>query len=291
MKKILLLTDFSAASHNALQFARSIFSDTVADFHLLCAHPAEPNYLEGSKPVAKSTRLTHANPLHAIVTKLRREATNDWHTFRSSSLPGKALEVVEQVVKAEVYDFVVIGPQPDDDSTDVLFDNSAIALVRQLRANVLLVPVNAIARPIRQVVLAVDFANLKNCKLLDPVKEFVLLRGAGLTLLNIDTPDKKAIDIEREAHIRQFLLPIEPTIARLKATSAKEGIDAYLNEHPVDLLVTIPQRESRTDALTGSSVIHSSAHALPVPLLRLYDDGSNDLPHPINGLTNGDYAL
>jgi hypothetical protein len=39
MKKILLLTDLSEASRNALTFARSFFSDTVADFHLLCVYP------------------------------------------------------------------------------------------------------------------------------------------------------------------------------------------------------------------------------------------------------------
>lgn len=286
MKKILLLTDFSTASCNALRFARSLFSDTVADFHLLSAHPAEPNDGFDSRPVAEVGHSTYADQLHATVMGLRREATNDWHTFRSSDKPGHPLRVIEQAIKAEGYDFVVIGPQPDDDDTNVLFGNSTIALIRQLRANVMVVPVNALMRPIRHVVLAADFANLKNCKLLGPVKEFVLLKGADLTLLTIDMPDEDAIRIEREAHIRQFLLPVEPTIARLKATSAKEGIDAYLNGHPVDLLVTIPQRESRTDALTGSSVIYSSAHMPPVPLLRIYDDGSNDLPEQVDDISS-----
>lgn len=291
MKKILLLTDFSEASRNALSFARSFFADTLADFHLLCAHPMELGDFHSSEPVAKSIGSTYADQLHAIVTGLRGEATNDWHTFLSSSQPGKALDIIEQAINAEGYDFVIIGPQPDDDDTIELFTNSATSLVRQLKANVLLVPVNARPRLIRQVVLAADFANLKNSKLLGPLKELVTLKGASLTLLIIDMPGDDAIQLERAAHIRQFLLPVEPTVARLKATSAKEGIDAYLNEHQVDLLVTIPQRESRTDALTGSRIIHSSAHTPPVPLLRLYDDGSNDLPKQIDDVSNVKHTL
>ena len=291
MKKILLLTDFSEASHNALEFARSFFGDTVADFHLLCANALETANPDAPNPdaIVPPTRPNYADRLHTVVTDLRREVTNDWHTFRSSSLPGKALEVVEQAVKAEVYDFVVIGPQPDE--TNELFGNSAIALVRRLKANVLVISGDARSRPIHQIVLAADFANLKNSKLLGPLKELVTLKGAALTLLTVDTPDKDIIRVEREAHIRQFLTPIVPFIVRLKSPNAKRGIDAYLTAHPVDLLVTIPSYNSRTQTLTSGRVTRPQAFAPAVPLLTLYDDGSNDHPRLIEDLSNADYAL
>lgn len=287
MKKILLLTDFSEASQNALAFARSFFSDTVADFHLLYAHPVEPNEGNNAKPVTETTRAAYVDQLQAIVTGLRREATNDWHTFRSSDRLWYPREVVGQAAKAEAYDFVVIGPQQND--TDGLFGNSAIALVRQLKLNVLVVPIDADAqRPIRQVVLAADFANLKNSKLLSPLKELVTLKGATLTLLTIDTPGKDIVHVEQEAHIRRFLNPIEPLVTRLVASNAKQGIDAYLTENLADLLVTIPK--SQTDTLTSSRVTRQPAFAPLVPLLTLYDDGSDDLPQPINDLSTIEYA-
>lgn len=281
MKKILVLTDFSEASRYALAFAHSFFGDIVVDFHLLCVHPPEPDI----QPIAEATC---DDQLRDIVLALRREATNDWHTFRSSTSPGNLAKVVGQAVAAEVYDFVVIGANKD--GTSVLFGRSATALIRGLKANVLIVPVDTPSRPVRQVVLAADFANLKNSKLLGPVKELALLKGATLTLLTIDTPDKEAIQLGREAHIRLFLHPIEPTITRLNASEAKLGIDAYLTEHPVDLLVTIPQHKGRTDALTGCRITRSLTHTPPVPLLRLYDDGSNDLPEQIDELSTANQA-
>jgi nucleotide-binding universal stress UspA family protein len=281
MKKILVLTDFSEVSRYALAFAHSFFGDTIVDFHLLCVHPPEP----GIQPVAEATC---DDQLRDVVLALRREATNDWHTFRSSSSPGNLVKVVGQAVEVAVYDFVVIGANKDGASK--LFGRSATTLIRGLKANVLVVPVDTPSRPVRQLVLAADFANLKNSKLLGPVKELVLLKGATLTLLTIDTPDKDAVQLEREAHIRQFLLPVEPTVTRLKAFEAKLGIDAYLTEHPVDLLVTIPQHKGGTDALTGSRITHSLAHTPPVPLLRLYDDGSNDLPEQVDDLSTANHA-
>lgn len=285
-----MLTDFSEASRNALSFAQSFFSDTLADFHLLNVYPAQTDGFNGLKHNAESARLADASQLNAIVTELRQQATNDWHTFHSSALPGKPIEVIEQLVKAGEYDFVVIGPQQNE--TNGFFGNSAIGLVHELKANVLVVPTDAVARPIYQVVLAIDFARLKNSKLLSPLKDFVTLKGALLTLLSIGTPEKKAIHPEQELHIRQFLKPIKPAIAHLDAPSAKAGIDAYLAEHPVDLLVTIPHYKSlASHAQSGHSEAHPQAYTPLVPLLTLYDDGSNDLPELVDDLSNVDFAL
>ena len=289
MKKILLLTDLSEVSRNTLQFARSFFSDTLVDFHLLCVHPAEPNSQHNPILAVKLPRSPYADQLTGVVSELRREVTNDWHTFRSTACPGQLSEVVQRLLEAERYDFVVVGTNPGDANES--FGNGAIALIRQLNANVLVVPVDAHPRLVRQVVLAADFANLDNAKLLNPVKELVTLKGAALILLTIDTPGKDIIYMEREAHIRQFLAPVVPTIARLRADSAKQGVDAYLAGHPVDLLATIPRRNGGTEALTEDSATHAQPFSPPVLLLTLYDDGSNDHPQPVNEQSAMEYAL
>jgi nucleotide-binding universal stress UspA family protein len=285
MKKILLLTDFSEASRNALSFTRSFFADTLADFHLVNIYPVQTDDSNGLKHNAESARSAGAGQLQTIVTQLHQQATNDWHTFHFSALSGKPIEVIEQLVTKGEYDLVVIGPQQND--TDGMFGNSAIGLVHELKANVLVVPTDAVARPIYQVVLAIDFASLKNSKLLGPLKEFVTLKGALLTLLSIDTPNKKAIHPEQELHIRQFLNPIKPAIAHVQAPTAKEGIDAYLAEHPVDLLVTIPRYKAKHSAVPGQMQPYTPL----VPLLTLYDDDSNDLPKLIDNLSNVDFTL
>ena len=289
MKKILLLTDFSEASRNALQFAQAFFSDTVTNFHLLCVHPVDPRSLHNPLLVVETPPSPYALQLHEVVTELRRNATNDWQTFRSSACPGHLLPVVDQLLGAEVYDFVVIGVDQDD--ADGLFGNSAIALIRQLKVNILVVPVSARACSIRRVVLAADFANLKNAKLLSPVKELVAIKRADLTLLTIDTPGKKVIPVAQETHIRQFLTPIKPSIARLRAPTARQGINEYLAGHSVELLVTIPRHIEWTDAMPESSVTRSLAFTPAVTLLTLHDDGSDDQPQPINDLSTADYAL
>lgn len=284
-----MLTDFSEASHNAFAFARSLLSNTHADFHLLYVYPAQAEGFNGVKHNAESTRLATSsdNQLQRMVAELRQQATNEVHTFRSSTLPGNPFDVVGQLVETEAYDLVAIGPQQNENGG--LFGNSAISLVHELKANVLVVPTNASLRPIYQVVLAIDFANLKNSNLLSPLKEFVTIKAALLTLLTIKTPDSSVIHPEQEIYIRQFLNPIEPDVTRLQASSAKEGIDAYLAEHQVDLLVTIPRYKAIASALPGNS--HTQAYTPVVPLLTLYDDGSNDLSNLVDDLSKVDFAL
>ena len=287
MKKILILTDFSEASRNALDFARSFFSDTLADFHLLNVSPDYPALFIGVKDTAESDLLEGTKQLQTIVAKLRQQALNDWHTFRSTARSGLPLAVVEEMVEEEPYDFVVIGPVAT--GTDELFGNNAIALVHRLKANVLVVPTTALIKPVYQVVLAIDFASLKNSKLLSPLKELVTLKGALLTLLSIGTPTKKVIYPEQEIHLRQFLRPIRPEVSHLQARSPKEGIDAYLAGHVVDLLVTIPHYKGLGGVLSAQG--HPQAYTPLVPLLTLYDDGGDDLPELVDELLSDDVSL
>jgi nucleotide-binding universal stress UspA family protein len=289
MKKILLLTDFSEAAQNALLFARSFFSDTVADFHLLCAHPIEADPFYSQRKVAQTAHTAFADLLRDIITNLRQKATTDWHTFRATARAGNVLEVVQGLLATEAYDYVVVGAKKD--GTNVLFGNTATTLVQQLQANVLVIPVDARPRPLRSVVLTTDFASFKNCKLLCPLKDLVTLKGALLTLLTVDTPGKKVVHAEQETRIRQFLSPIEPSVVRLQAPDARQGIDAYLAGHPVDLLVIIPHHGGWTDALNGTSITRSLVYTPPVPMLTIYDNGQSDQPQSINDLSSLDYAL
>ena len=284
MKKILLLTDLSEASHHALQFARSFFSDTIADFHLLCVHPPTLYGSPGYVYTTKTSGTACADQLRAIMAELHQDATTNWQTFRSSDCPGDWLEVVRKSLEAEVYDYVILGA--NEDGNHALFGNGTTAQIRLFSANVLVVPLRAPIRPIRRVVLATDFANLKNCKLLSPVKEVVLFKGATLTLLSINTPDKKLIPVNREIHIRSFLDPIDPTVSHVNAANVLSGFEAYLSRHSVDLLVVLPNYKERTGSLADGSETQSATYTLPLPLLTLYDNGSNDLPQRISALAN-----
>jgi nucleotide-binding universal stress UspA family protein len=276
MKKLLLLTDFSEASRHALDYARSFFSDTVADFHLMCVTPSESTAAYNPIYCHETSRTAYADQLNDMLTQLRREATTDWHTYRSSVCPGAWLDVVGKSLDMEPYDFVVMGSQKD--GTITLFDHSAVALTRQLKANVIVVPVNSPTGETRRVVLATDFARLKNAKLLSPLKELVTLKGADLTLLSVDVPNKNAIRVEKELHIRKFLAPIEPIVSHLRGTTASEGIDTYLTRNQVDLLVMIPAEKPDTSAQSWESRTYTP----PVPVLTLYDNGHNDQPHRLS---------
>ena len=288
MKKILLLTDFSEASHNALRYVRSFLSDTIADIHLLCAYPVESND-DDEKYVAETAKHAFRDDLNEMLDDLRRDADNDWHTFRATARVGALLDVVRDVLRTTSYDYVVVGAKKD--GTNELFGNGATSLVRHLRANVMVVPVDTRFNGVVHVVLATNFANLKNCKLLWPVKELAALKGAQVTLLTIDVPSKDVVHVDQELRIRRFFRPIDPSVAHARAASAKEGITRYVSTHPTDLLVMIPRHRNWTDAGAATSVSRSLTFRPTVPTLTLYDDGSTDRPQLIEDLAHIDSAV
>ncbi len=284
MKKILLLTDFSEASQNALNFIHSFFSDTASHVHLLYPYPRGNEDSLIPINVIGRNRPVYTGQLQDMVVG---DGTDTRQTFHTSGLAGQPVDLIRHSVEDKMYDFVVIGPT--EDSTDTVFGHHAIELVRKLKANILVVPASAQPKPVQQIVLAIDFATLTNYQLLDPVLELVQHKSATLILLTVATPGKRVIHVEQESHIRQYISPIDPTIAHVKASSAKEGIDAYLASHPVDLLVTMPRYSNRSKSSKDGNPLLAKAFSPAVPLLTLYDD--REPPMFIEDLSNLDFAL
>ncbi|QJW89971.1 universal stress protein [Spirosoma taeanense] len=270
MKKILVLTDFSEASHNALAVARSLFSEIDADFNLLCVHPQRS---QGFTPLFNfgTARVDYDDLFQNLLMELQGQASTERHTFRSSVCPGQLLQTVERAVLLEGYDLVVIGARKDSFEW---FGQRATNLIDQLKSNLLIVPVNMSSRRVHEVVLATDLANPVDTEQLSSLKELITIKGASLVLLNIDTPPKSVMHYEKETLIQQYFTPIQPAIVHLQALDARQGIDAYLAAHSVDLLVTIPYHRWRTDRLASGRKKHAQPFIASVPMLTLYDDGS-----------------
>jgi hypothetical protein len=89
----------------------------------------EPDGFYTPKHVGRTAQTAFTDQLHDLVTELRRESDTTWHTFRYSARPGTLLEVVQQAVETEPYDYVVIGAKKE--GVNELFGNSAATLIRQ----------------------------------------------------------------------------------------------------------------------------------------------------------------
>ncbi|GAB4026354.1 universal stress protein [Spirosoma gilvum] len=271
MYKILLLTDFSAASQHAIAYTQALFSDTAADFCFLYACPIEPDMeYAGATLLAERWKMAE-KLLKQLRSEMTRQPEPAYHTYRTMAVMGSPAGIVNQLLVKEHYDLVVLGAAGSGWSE--LLGSVATGLVRDAKTNVLVVPTSAPIRPLEQIVLATDYRSVNDAHSLRLVNDLASRKEADLTVLTIENPDNSRARTSELG--RQYILDafqeVQTDTYTIYDDNVLHGIKSYLKTHKVDMLVMLPHHKSLFDVIRHKSVSRSIAYQPSVPLLTLYD--------------------
>ncbi|CAN5141268.1 hypothetical protein BH09BAC4_BH09BAC4_13930 [soil metagenome] len=272
MYKILLLTDFSAASRHAIAYTQALFADTAVDFCLLHAFPFVPEegysgtFLLGEQIESAEKSIT------SLKRTIMEQPVPTYHTYRSQVALGTPARAVEVLLAQEFFDLVVLGATGS--GKNEFFGSIATGMIREAKTNVLVVPISAPIRPVEQIVLATDYKSINDAQSLRMVNDIASRKAALITLLTIENPNRSETYVSESS--RQYVLRnLENVLTEtyiIHDDTVLHGISAYLKAHKVDLLVTLPHHKGIFDVLAQKSVSRSIAFHPTVPLLTLYDD-------------------
>ncbi|MBO0935413.1 universal stress protein [Fibrella sp. HMF5335] len=283
MYKILLLTDFSAASRHAIAYAQALFSDTAANFCLLNAYPIEPAMEYGAAFLLAEGREAAEQNLHEFRQAVTETPQPDYHTYRTLVALGEPIDAVARLLETEHIDLIVVGATGAGNSERT--GSVATGLLRLANTHVLVVPVTAPIRPLQQIVLATDYRSVNDAQSLVLLTDLASRKAALLTLLTIENPkkpDSQPTDASRR-YVQKAFDGVQTDLYTIHDTDVRHGIQAYLDLHPVDMLVLLPHHKSLFDVLRKQSVSRSVAYHPPVPVLALYDEltpaDSPDIDH------------
>ncbi|MEZ0610493.1 universal stress protein [Fibrella sp. WM1] len=270
MYKLLLLTDFSAASEHAIAFAQTLFADTATDFCLLHTYPIRLEESHAGAMLLAEDRKIAETALEQLKEKLTQQPVPNYHTYRTMVALGGPVGVVDELISDEFFDLIVVGASGTGFAE--LFGSVATGLVRTAKTNVLVVPKQAPITPLQEVVLATDYRSVNDTESLTFLNQLAGRKGANLTLLTIEkgTPGDSISSLTRDV-VEQALNSVQANPYYIYDDDVLHGIDLYLDEHRTDLLVLVPHHKGFFDVLLQNSVTRSIAFAPRVPLLTLYD--------------------
>lgn len=271
MYKILVLTDFSAASRHALSFAQALFADTATDFCLTNAFPFEPEMSYGGAFWLEEEQQETKKNLHHLQESITRQPQPVYHSYRTTIILGEPVQATERLLTQEHFDLIVLGTTGA--GRNPLFGSVATGMIRQATTNVLVVPTSAPIRPMEQLVLATDYRSVNDTESFSLLKEIVSRKAAILTLLTIENlkePGEQPTELSRQ-YVLRALEGVQTVPYEIHDADVLHGINAYLDLHTVDLLVMLPHHKGFLDMVRNKSISRSVAYHPRVPLLTLYD--------------------
>lgn len=146
MKKIMLPTDFSDNSYNAIRYAVRLFSGIETTFYLLHTYtPAiyRTEYVldsPGQIGLGDVYQESSQSQLEEMKTKLEEEFDNTAHTFITHSALSFLVDEVRETVKNEKIDLVIMGTQGATGAKEILLGTHAVHVIKNATCPVMAVP-------------------------------------------------------------------------------------------------------------------------------------------------------
>ena len=164
MKKILLLTDFSENSINAMDYALKLFKNDFCDFFVLNVQ-SSLHYASDDLMASKSGESLydvliseHKTKLKRIVDYLKLNANERLHTFKPIVDYDLFVEAVKQTIEKENIEYVVMGTNGASNLREAIMGSNALKILRHVNCNTLVVPEGYTYNQPNTIVLALGFS-------------------------------------------------------------------------------------------------------------------------------------
>ena len=255
MKNILLLTDFSDPSKNAIHYALKLFQDELCNLYILYVQDST-TYITDDLMTNSSTTLynslinKHQQKLITYVASLEAEFDKKNFNFHTIVDFDSLIDATNQTIKSKKVDFLVMGTNGATGAKEVIFGSNTINVIRNVNCKTLIIPQNFKYVAPKEMLLALDpFDRLDGTAISDFFK-FIKQHTIKLNVLRINPNNNdNSIEEDDKGNLNHYMKGENYTYSVIDDVPMEHAVDTYLQTKKIDILSLFVQKETLLERL------------------------------------------
>ncbi len=274
MQKILIPTDFSINSLNAIQYAVELYRAKPIKFYILHAFADEVYEIsmespeEGFADIKDIVYQRSQQTLKNFENKI--DKVNSEHTFEVISNFGQLVDSVNELVDSENIDLVVMGTKGKTADRHLTFGSNTLQVIKYVKCPVLAVPaVYRDAKP-KDILFPTDYMLPYKSRELELLEGITRHFSAKIHFLHVSKfPNISLRQKDNKKFLEDFFREND-TVCQMNAhTDVTEAINTFVIENPIDMLVMVNTRHSYLENILYQSTIEKIGLHIDIPFLVL----------------------
>ena len=279
MKNVLLPTDFSENSWNAIKYALSFFGSVNCNFYLLHvnqlshleAHDVslsiDQNYIDDvfTKPAKKQLR-----SILKRISKLSPNHKN--HKFYTLTDYNFFIESIRETVNEKRIDFIVMGTKGASGLDRIILGTNTADVITKVKCNTLAIPENAEFILPKEIAFPTDFSLSHDLQVLQPITEILEEFKASLRILNIS---KKKVTLNNEQKKNKELLvdyfnDQDYSFHYLTNKNIEDAIQCFVESRDIDIICMVAKNLNYFQQILFHSRVEKISYHTDRPFLVLH---------------------
>jgi len=280
MKNVLLPTDFSENSWNAIKYALDFHEKIDCNFFLLYVNKLGNVILNDAPylPTQDVIEAVYTKPSKVQLRKmLRRIAAskfqNKKHKFYTISDYNFFVDAIREHVKEKKIDLIVMGTKGASGLKKIIIGSNTGDVITKVHCTTLVVPEKATYTKIEEIAFPTDFALQYNVNTLEPILKIIQDHQAELRVVHVS---KKATKLNRDQIKNKDLLEdyfnsSEPSFHFLINENIEAAIQCFVESRDVNMITMVAKNLNYFQQILFHSKVEEISYHINIPFLVLHN--------------------
>ncbi|AFL79675.1 universal stress protein UspA-like protein [Aequorivita sublithincola DSM 14238] len=278
-KRILIPTDFSKNSWNALKYAMEIYKREDCEFFILHTF-YHSGYSKDNLLIPEPTEKAHLaakenaeRNMEKFKVQMGLFEENDKHTFQYITEFGSFFDVLKKTVEKQDIELVVMGTQGETDNKTIILGSNAVNAMEEIRnCPVLAIPATVMFKDPNEIVFPTSFRTHYKEKELATLVEISRCTNAPIRILHIQkgkTLTKAQLD--NKALLERLLDPATFTQHTLFDIDLRDGVRSFVQSRQSEMIAIVNKKHNFFSSIFSNPMVKELGKHTNVPLLAMHD--------------------
>ena len=280
MKNILLPTDFSENSWNAIKYAIRFFENLECNFYLLHVNRLDNMAVNDSSIILSTdviddlyTKPSKQKLRHILkrVSDLLPKHHN--HNFYTLTDYGFFIESIRKNVDEKQIDFIVMGTKGASGLEKIILGTNTADIITKVKCNTLAVPENSEFISPKEIAFPTDFSLSHNLQVLQPITEILKRFDSSLRIVHIN---KSKVDVNNDQKknkelLEDYFIHQQHTSHYLTNKKVEDAIQCFVESRDINLICMVAKNLNYFQQILFHSKVEEISYHTDVPFLVLHE--------------------
>lgn len=279
MKNVLLPTDFSENSWNAIKYALELYKKTTCNFYLLHV-TLIPYYTTGDYPIIptsdilEKTILEQAkDALNKLMQKINKLPKNSKHHFYTLSSYDSFISAVKTHIEEKNIDLIIMGTKGASGLSEVIVGSNTGDLITKVKHPVLIVPEKAVYTIPKEIAFPTDYNIFYQPKILNSITELAKMYDATIRILHVAKKDEVLTDsqLENKEFLSNFFMDEKHSFHRITNKNIEEGVQCFIESRDINMIIMVAKNLNLFQRILFKPTVEEISYHIETPFLVLHE--------------------
>jgi len=280
MKSILLPTDFSENSWNAIQYALNFFEESNCHFYIL--HVNKLNNLAS----IDTSYITTPEAIEEVQTKLAKKQLREFLKRISKELPHNKkhkfytltdynffIESIRNQIEDKNIDMIVMGTKGASGLKKYIIGSNTGDVITKVSCTTLVVPENAKFNSIKEIAFPTDLSISYHIQTLEPISEVLEEFDSFLRILHISKKEEDLnIDqIKYKELLEDYFFNNNYSFHFLTNDDIEDAVQCFVQSRDIDMIAMVAKNLNYFQRILFMPTVEEISYHTDVPFLVLHE--------------------